>query len=260
MPILRADLDKAASSDIALFLVLETGGYDEQLAAIRNLLAQRKLIPLSAEEQSARKASFAGRVGPLGRDHMVDAWNGFYQQRVYEDAAYSMAAAGMLVPLIETIFREAFNGIGRLVVTNSIPLGPHPRWQWLDTEQWDCQLYCSVGGRPDKDFVFGVCELVETAGLAPYLTPGFAVTLDAIFCYRDNMIPRGFKWSEEDLNDFAREIDEERWPYEWFRLSIIEMKPWIYYMTGDLINQCILMIEDFLRAVGDFARDKLLLI
>lgn len=55
--------------------------------------------------------AFARKSTGLRNDRAVDEWVDLLHASTYQSAANSMAAVGMLAPLIESLFYQAFQGI-----------------------------------------------------------------------------------------------------------------------------------------------------
>ena len=107
--------------------------FASQLVAIRSVLARNH----EAEEQAAAQikkleAEIRERGGSSWvEDHWVDHLHG----SVFLDAAHSMAAVGLIAPLIESLFDRAFRYLRRQVGESYLPRSGHKRWQ-LD-DRWD---------------------------------------------------------------------------------------------------------------------------
>jgi hypothetical protein len=172
---------------------------------------------------------------------------------VYQDAAHSMAAVGMLAPLIESIFCQSFDGLRRKIpAPNIVPFNSHPRWQLSADGQWDCHLVWTKKGRRRTDIVEGILQLAEAIGLSTHLPGDLKATLQALFAYRNKMFHNGFEWPLLERERFQQRIAD--WPSDWFRMATSAHRPWTFYMTETFIDHCLLTIDSVLSGVGAFAR------
>jgi hypothetical protein len=240
--------------DYALYIVLDGRvDYIAQLAAIRDLLRHQKEAEQSLKEKIAEADSFARRSTGILNEQAIDDYICHVQASIFQDAAHSMAAVGMLAPLVESLFDQSFAGIRQMVETRSLPLNQgHPRWHWpTATRQWDCHYFCD-GRRPSKGLANGILELAEAVGLSAHLPHDLKSVLQALFTYRNNMFHCGFEWPIEKRRKFNNQ--KAKWPSDWFSIASSDNKPWIFYVSDMMIEHCLERIDRVLRGIGAFAR------
>ncbi|HME23700.1 MAG TPA: hypothetical protein VKI44_20635 [Acetobacteraceae bacterium] len=241
--------------DVALFIVLEDVDYEAQLLAIRDLLQRHKNADRLLKDEIGMIDEFARRTTGIINQHAVDEWVEHMQALVYQDAAHSMAAVGMLAPLMESILCQSFKGIRRILCADVIRCSSHPRWQWSAEQQWDCHVFYTKKGRPQINLIEGTSQLAEAVGLSAHLPADFKPTLQALFEYRNKMFHGGFEWANDERQKFHNRIKD--WPPEWFKMATHDSRPWIFYMTDAFIAHCLATINTILCGVGAFARDRL---
>lgn len=105
--------------------------------------------------------------------------------------------------------------------------------------------------------VAGIMQLSSATGLNEFLPINLAKTLSAVFAYRNKMFHLGFEWPVHEREKFSILIINEKWPTTWFHWATSGSKPWICYMTDELISECLTQIDGVLHAIGEFAVHKL---
>ena len=246
-----------SDEDIALFSVLpEEMDYVAQLSAIRNLLHRHRQADRLLEDQIKEIDEFAKRTTGLINQNAVDDWVDHLHASVYQDAAHSMAAVGMLAPFVESILYQSFIGLHRNLSANTVPFSSHPRWQWSTEQQWDCHFVYAKNGQRSKNFVEGVLQLAEAVGLTAHLPSDLRPILEALFKYRNNMFHEGFEWSKDERQKFGKYIKDKNWPSDWFTVATSGSEPWVFYMTDTFIDHCLVTINQVLRGIGAFARER----
>jgi hypothetical protein len=168
-----------------------------------------------------------------------------------------MSAVGMLAPLIETIFYQCFQGIGKQFYPATQPCKTHDRWNASHGIQWDCHFVVAKG-RIHKDIVKGIFQLSDAVGLSERFPSDLKAVLSALFAYRNSMFHHGFEWPVEERERFAKRIHNEGWSKEWFSVATNNDNPWIFFMSDNFILHCDKTIELILDAIGCFVRDELL--
>jgi hypothetical protein len=240
-----------------LFLLDLNLDIQSQLIAIRELLSYHRqaseafLREIKEIEEHAKKLS-----GTLN-DRAVDEWLDRVRHSVYQDAAHSMSAVGMLAPFIESLFHECYQGIGRNFFPSTSPLVSHDRWDAAHAVQWDCHFVIEASREPRKDLVRGVRQLADATGLARLLPKDLDQTLAALFGYRNKMFHYGFEWPLPERHRFARRISDENWPRDWFQQATSGDEPWIYYLSQRFVDHCLTFIEQTLDGFSAFVRDEL---
>ena len=166
----------------------------------------------------------ARRTAGRASDHAVDVWVELAEMSYYQDAAHSMAAVGMVAPLIESAFRAAFRSI-------------------------DNEL-------PPASLVKNIVKRAEEAGMKEYLPADLEPTLSALFAYRNKMFHGGLEWSSEDLKRFERLLDDNLWPPDWFCKATFDDEPWMFYMTSAFVDHCLEMAECVIRGIAQFGLER----
>jgi hypothetical protein len=229
---------------------------DAQLIAIRGLLHRNRKANEELENEIKQIEEHSRRLNGVYAERASDAWVDHVHHSVYQGAAHSMSAVGMLAPLVETVFYQCFRGIGNRFFPASHPTQKHERWNAAHAIQWDCHLLV-VGNRSERNLVRGILQLSDAVGLASRLPSDLKPTLSALFAYRNNMFHHGFEWPIEERDLFAKRIADERWPSDWFSEATSGDKPWIFYLSDKFIEHCLTTIDNVLDTIGVFVRDEL---
>jgi hypothetical protein len=193
------------------------------------------------------------KLSGIRNQQAVDEWVDRMHSSVYQDAAHSMAAVGMLAPLVESIFHQAYLGTRAYYASQSMHLPSHSRWQEAEKDEWDCYFVWNKGRR-SNNLVDGIFQLADAVGLTPYLPTNIQPRLKALFMYRNKMFHNGFEWPTDERSKFDKIIRDEKWLGSWFKAATSDGAPWIFYMTETYIADCISAIEKIIEATGRFAR------
>jgi hypothetical protein len=182
-----------------------------------------------------------------------------FQVTGYVQSAYSMGAVGMLAPFVETIFKQAFQAIGKELYFQSAPPA-HERWTMSNTKKWNCR-YVLRDGKPQLDLVAGILQISEALGLLPHLPKDLGLRLGALFSYRNEMFHNGFEWPKERRLNFEAKIKEQNWPTEWFLPAIInegckDEEVWFFSLSEMFISEAVDMIEGVLDGLGSFVGER----
>ena len=194
--------------------------YISHINAIRDLLWRQEHADSQLEdriersEEVARKTS--GEANELAVDHHIE----LLQASVYQPATHSMAAVGMLAPLFESIFRNAFQCIGEDL--------------------------------PRSDLASNIIHVVtsESYGLAEHMPKELKPTLEALFQYRNKMFHNGLEWPPQERRAFASNVS--RWPDGWFGNATEDDEHWMFYMSSEFTSHCIDTFEEVLRGFISF--------
>ena len=89
----------------------EEFNHGAQLVAIRGLLYRQEQADQKLSDKIREADEVARRTRGSANDHAIDVWVELAEMSCYQDAAHSMAAVGMIAPLIESVFRTAFRSI-----------------------------------------------------------------------------------------------------------------------------------------------------
>ena len=203
---------------------LEEFNHGAQLVAIRGLLYRQERADQELSDRIKKADAVARRTTGRANDHAVDVWVELAEMSCYQDAAHSMAAVGMIAPLIESAFRAAFRSIG-----NELPRG---------------------------NLVNEIVKGVEEEGMNEYLPSDLEPTLSALFAYRYKMFHGGFEWSTDELRKFERLLDSGRWPSDWFSSATTDDEPWMFYMTSAFVDHCLEMAEGVISGIKQFGLER----
>jgi hypothetical protein len=226
---------------------------DAQLTAIHGLLQRNRQAEAELVEEIKSADERTRRLEGVLNDWAVDDWVDRVHHYTYQGAAHSMAAAGMLAPLVETVLHQCFLGIGSRLYPITNPKTPHDRWSSAHALQWDCHQFFSAG-RARKDVAKGIVQLMNALGLTNTLPADFGQTISALFTYRNAMFHNGFEWPIEEREKFAKQAAQ--WPSDWFSLATSGGKPWIFYMSDTFIDQVLNSIDQALKVLGQFVADN----
>ncbi len=236
-------------------MVLPDLDYDAQLVAIQQLIRQHERVNAELAQEIDEIKAFAERSTGLRNEHAVNELIDRFHHSVYQDAAHSMAAVGMLAPLIESVFHQAFCGIRKQFFASTGSVSSHPRWAQPAEDQWDCHFVWK-NGRRRKSLVDGIVQLAEAIDLTPHLPRGYGLKLQALFEYRNKMFHHGFEWPLDERKRFAKRIDESGWPADWFARATSGDEPWVFYMTAPFIGRCVELVEGVIEGIGAYCNQR----
>jgi hypothetical protein len=242
--------------DHAHHLLGDTIDLDAQLLAIRGVLRRNAAAQarLSTEIHEIVDSSKSARGNASWR--LDDEWVDRLHDSVYQDAAHSLAAVGMLAPLLETVFVRIFTAIGARADWPRASDGRLNRAGGDVPSLWDPQVYFAEDGTRKGDLIRGIRQLARETGLAAELPADYEAIVQALFTYRNRMFHSGFEWPVADREHFDRLIEMQCWPAEWFTRSTSGGATWIVYMGEDFIRRCLDFIGELLEAAGAFARQR----
>ena len=230
---------------------------DAQLAAINTLLNRNQAAEKTLAEEIKQAEDYAQKATGSLNEYACDQHIDLCHSSVYQDAAHSMAAVGMLAPLIETIFYQSFLGIRAQFFSLSDPSNQHSRWATNSKNQWDCH-WILAGRNWKKDLVKGIVELSAAVGVGKHWPSDLHLVLSALFVYRNAMFHNGLEWPIVERKKFAQRMSEENWPSKWFAKATSGGEPWAFYLTDDFIMHAFETIERILVGFGTFIRDELI--
>lgn len=239
------------------WLVLPNLDYEAQLIAISGLLERNDDADELVEARMKNLEECARKSGGRPSERAVDLWGEYFYVSVYQSAAHSMAALGMIAPLFESMFFQAFQGIRTRFFGTSIAPSGTIRSAINDSDKfWDCHLYYDrQKGKIKDNLVAGIHQLSKVVGLKPHLPADLQNTLAALFAYRNQMFHNGFEWPEKRCEEFAARIEQTGWQ-EWFSGSTRADKPWIFYMTDKFIEHCLDVVHRVLESFGSYCRKR----
>ena len=246
-----------SNRDQALFMI-EERDIEAQLIAIKSVLRRNREVDEAVAER-IRRLDAEIRTSSRDfddyqmrrQDRCVDA----LYDSIFQDAAHSMAAVGMLAPLIESLFVSIFDGLRRRRLQHGHGDSGDPRRSMSEVEFWDPHFVFEKGGRR-TNLVQGVAQLADSVGISQYLPDDCSTVLAALFAYRNKMFHHGFEWPADELKKFSNRISSEGWPQIWFEESERDNTTWIYYMSPLFVDRCVALVDEILEGVGRFLADR----
>ena len=92
-------------------LILDRVDYEQQLIAIRGLLTRNKAADQQLEDERKSIIESIKKSSGSSQERAIDESGENFYAMVYQGAAHSMAALGMIAPMYESMFFQAFQGI-----------------------------------------------------------------------------------------------------------------------------------------------------
>jgi hypothetical protein len=227
--------------------------YDAQLQAIESLIRHHRKLNEDHSKQIQKLEEFSKRSSDSANERAIEDLIDHYHHSVFQHAAHSMAAVGMLAPFIESLFYQAFKGISVFFEERGHPLELSSRAKLKDQKrEWNCHY---VSTSPEKaNLVEGIMELAEKTGLITFMPKDIRTVLTALFGYRNKMFHNGFEWPKEKRKKFAARLATKEWPEEWFSEASSNDEPWVFYFTDTFIDHCLTTIEGVLTGLGAYVR------
>jgi hypothetical protein len=227
--------------------------YRAQLTAIEALLRRNTDADRALSEEIRKSEMYAQRASGPYSYRAEDEWVERLHASVYQDAAHSMAAVGMLAPFLESLLHHTFTNL-RSEWGSRRGTPPHPRFhQQKDKIAWDCHYYWT-GHAFKKDIIRGTKEIADTVNLTPRLPQEFWKIMEALFAYRNKMFHSGFEWPRDERRNFAARIGRD-WDSSWFASATSGEEPWIFYLSETFIARTLGIVEPVVLAIGLFARE-----
>ena len=213
--------EAVADRDIGLAIL--TPNYASQWVAIRSILQRNQEVD---DQASARIRELEADIRRHGcaQHH----WgNTQLHDKIFLDAAHSMAAIGLIAPLMESLF-------GRIVT------------YFKDEQTW--KVNCSRVGVA-KAFL----QIAEDIDLRRHLPDDLDTTAPALFAYRNKMFHCGLEWPEKDRTIFAERVQRDDWKGCFSRAESAN-EPWFFYMTQGFVERCLDTVYGIIDGVGAYAR------
>jgi len=234
--------------------------YDAQIMAIRILLFQHREADEKHTDEIKSLEEYFKSPGHHS-ERAVDEWVDLLHSSVYQDAAHSMAAVGMLAPLVESMFFGAFYKVREHFFSANSQYSNHPRWSFSAKEQWDCHFFYDKKGKCHKDLAKGIIELSDAVELTPHLPNDLRPTLQALFAYRNKMFHCGFEWPLDERKRFEQHINQgisnEGWSPDWFDSATTDGIPWIFYLTDNFVDHCLDSFDHVVEGMGIYVEEQL---
>ena len=206
-----------------IYLVLQDLDYHAQLSAIRNLLFWQKQSKDKLEADIKEAEVYAAKTSGALNEHAVDELTDLLHSSCYEHAAYSMAAVGMLAPLVESVFRQGFQDIAETL--------------------------------PQGALAKNITRLVDKVDMTRYMPKDINPMLSALFDYRNKMFHCGFEWPIKERQRFEDRLNNSDWPSNWFLKATSGEEPWMFYMSPKFVELCLDRTEQIIEGIRRFAFD-----
>ena len=238
-----------------LYRLLHTIDWDMQLIAIRGMLRRNREAMASVDQEIAESRAATDAYNGPHHDHYIDEHVYMLQQSVYTEAAVSMAAIGMVAPMVESVFAEAFRELGKMYVVKNRSPGDHKRWTRADEhkDRWNVQVYFDSKREAKSNIILGLPQIAEAVGLNAHIDSETWKWLDAMLQYRNYMFHGGLEWSEENREKFQTLIETQGWE-KYFDKSTTNDAPWIFYIRADAIDDIPNKLEAVLDGLAAFAK------
>jgi hypothetical protein len=232
--------------------LLDDLSLEAQLLAIKSLIDRNGQAD-QALLQSIKQLSDEAKVAKEEYSaHLVGLWTEEMYQSVFQDAAHSMSAVGMLAPFMESLFVAIFRGLRGRYPKMDQSLTQGERTRRMQTGFWDPHFVVEEDGSTRRDIVAGIGQISEAIGLTASMPGHYLTTLRALFAYRNKMFHNGLEWPLDERQKFSKLLLEKKWPSEWFLQSTSNDAPWIFYMSQVFIDHCLETIDEVLEGVGAF--------
>jgi hypothetical protein len=260
--LIESHLAESLSEDIDNWacVVLPHLDYEAQLVAIKHILDIHENDENTVAKDIKKLGDFIKKTKGAREDyieHLIGEQISKFNFSVYQSAAHSMAAVGMLAPFVESIFHQAFHGIWKEIFSNNKRPNDHFRWEEASLETWDCH-FVWTNGHWRKNLVEGILQLSDATGLKSHLPNDIETLLSVLFSYRNKMFHCGFEWPIEERNRFWIRIEKENWPSDWLSAATSDGEPWIIYLTDNFLEHCINSIEQIINGISRFVYSAML--
>ena len=142
--------------------------YDHLAAARRFLTDQESARDAQSLEIKRSEERISNATGDERESLSEDYYLNLYVPAVYDGAARSMAAVGMLAPLIESLLKRLIRVQG---------------WKW-----------------PEHGSIVDQMAQIVRENEIDQMPPAWEATLRALFDYRNRMFHQGFEWPRNELD------------------------------------------------------------
>ncbi|MGO4569065.1 hypothetical protein AB4Z52_29460 [Rhizobium sp. 2YAF20] len=238
-----------------LYTLVHTIDWQSQLLAVRLMISRNRregeAFSKAIEDDAAEVRAYDGPH----HNHWVDQHVDMLHESVYHDAAESMAAIGMIAPLVESTLGQSLAALGGMYDRKNIHPGDHKRWKRAEGHEsrWNCQFYFDSKKQAKNNIISGLAQLAAACGLDRFLSQDFMTWFEAMFTYRNFMFHGGFEWTIERRTIFEKEIEKKGWEL-FFTCSTTNGRPWVYYIRDEAIDALPTMVENMLDSLGLFAK------
>lgn len=226
--------------------------FNSQLIAIRSVLARNHEVE---ERVSAEIQQLEAEIRNRGGDSWMDYRRlSSLHSSTFLEAAHSMAAVGLIAPLVESLFDRAFRYLKEEAGDSYASESDHERWH-LD-DPWD-HRFVWKSGRRDRGIVKGILQLAEAIDLKKDLPDDLEKTLSVLFAYRNKMFHCGLEWPDDelrdDLTDFANEIASKGWK-DCFTRAESGGKPRFFCLSREFTEHCLETVDGTIEGIGAHVR------
>lgn len=199
--------------------------FRSQLLAIRSVLERNH----EAEEKVAAeiKKLEADIRERGGSSWMVDRWVDKLHSSTFLDAAHSMAAVGLVAPLMESLFSRIVR-------------------HFKDEKTWTRR-------RRRVGIAKAFLQIAEDIDLRRHLPDDLDTTATALFAYRNKMFHGGLEWPDKDRANFGKRVHSDGWTH-CFSSADSGNQPWFFYMKREFIERCLDTFYEIIDGVGAHAR------
>lgn len=233
-----------------LFRLVTEIDWESQVRAVRTVLRRNAKASAAAQEHIDELKRTGS--GLRDEDDMVDAMN----QATYDGGANSMAAIGMVAPMVEGLFSQAFSSLGLLYAEKGMEPPDDERWSLSRSheQRWNCQYYFKSADEPPKqDIISGIVQISRAAGLNKHISKADFIWIRAMLTYRNLMFHNGLEWSPPRRAGFVKVIKEQKWEH-FFSYSTSGGDPWVFYIQKEVMADIPSVIERILDGMGKFAK------
>ena len=196
--------------------------YVSQLQAARQLLVNNEQAEAKLSEEIEDIQGWTATVsrdeGDVAFVHTIE----LISESIYQQLAHSMAAVGVIAPVIEAVFKDAVRRAGEEL--------------------------------PPRNFVERLPEIISRTGMNDYLPDELAVTMAALFRYRNTLFHWGFEWPADECERFQNAMNQ--WPPGWFTVVTLEMQQEVFIMSPTFIEHCLQTAETVTKDLQDFLVDR----
>lgn len=238
-----------------LYTLVNTIDWQSQLHAVRLMISRNREVGEAFSKAIEKEGEEVKAYRGPHHEHWVDRHVDMIHDSVYRDAAESMAAIGMIAPLVESTLGQSLAALGDMYDRKNISPGGHKRWKRAEDHpaRWNCQFYFNDKKQASNNIILGLPQLVAACGLNKFLSKEFATWFEAMFTYRNFMFHGGFEWSLDRREFFETQVKNKAWS-RFFSCSTTNGRPWIYYIEKAAIDALPTMVEDMLDSLGRFAK------
>ncbi|TBE02316.1 hypothetical protein [Rhizobium ruizarguesonis] len=238
-----------------LYTLVHNIDWQAQLRAVRLMISRNRqageAFSKAIEDDAAEVRTYDGPHD----DHWVNQHVDMIHESVYRDAAESMAAIGMIAPLVESTLGQSLAALGDMYDRNNISPGKQERWTRAQKHKarWNCQFYYNDKKEEKNNIILGMPQLAGACGLDKFLSQEFMSWFEAMFTYRNSMFHGGFEWTVDRRELFEKSVEKNGWD-RFFSCSTTNGRPWIYYIKDEAIDALPTMVENMLDSLGRFTK------